>query len=436
MNHWVAETVHGDKVKAGSLDTTLDGKPVSLDVQQLRNHIPKHCLKPSLARSLTYVLHDLAIFIGLLALTLYLEARLSHENPLYRIMICYVLFPAMAGLPLTGLWVLGHECGHGAFSTNKFVSGVVGWSIHSALMNPYFSWRSSHGRHHQYANNMSTDLNYVPPQRDEYAELFRGKIDLNHMSEDAPIVVLLRIIMQQIIGWPWYLLTHITAGPNSAPKKSRGWWDNSHFLPNSSLFRTNEFWHIVASDVGIILASFAAYGLTQKYGLETVVWAYFLPLAWVNHWIVMITYLHHTSPNLPKYTPQAWTYLRGALATVDRDPGWLLRHSFHHIIDLHVIHHLFPRIPHYHAQEATDAIKPLLQGHYHVDRSSYFGALWTAFTRCQWVEADADQTAQSILHSGPGAHGEKSPQNISSVDEKGVLWYRPGPMPPPAVTMR
>ena len=59
----------------------------------------------------------------------------------------------------------------------------------------------------------------------------------------------------------------------------------------------------------------------------------------------MITYLHHTSPNLPKYTPEAWTYLRGALATVDRDPGFILRHSFHQIINLHVIHHLFPYVP-------------------------------------------------------------------------------------------
>jgi bifunctional Delta-12/omega-3 fatty acid desaturase len=57
---------------------------------------------------------------------------------------------------------------------------------------------------------------------------------------------------------------------------------------------------------------------------------------------VMITYLHHTSPELPKYTPEAWTFMRGALATVDRDPGFLLRHLFHHIVDLHVVHHLFP----------------------------------------------------------------------------------------------
>lgn len=282
------------------------------------------------------------MFLGLLMGAVYLDSRLEDKHSFYRIMLCYVVYRSLAGLPLTGLWVLGHECGHGAFSTDKFISNTVGWTLHSALMNPYFSWRSSHGRHHQYANNVSTDLNYVPPLRAEYAELFRGNIDMEHLAEDAPIVVLLRILIQQIVGWPWYLLTHITAGPNSAPKKSRGWWDNSHFLPSSSLFRHNEFWYIVASDVGIILMSMAVYSMAQRFGTWTIIWAYFIPLAWVNHWIVMITYLHHTSPDLPKYTPQAWTYLRGALATVDRDPGWLLRHAFHHIVDLHVIHHLFP----------------------------------------------------------------------------------------------
>jgi bifunctional Delta-12/omega-3 fatty acid desaturase len=157
--------------------------------------------------------------------------------------------------------------------------------LHSALLNPYFSWRSSHGRHHQFANNISTDLNYVPPMREEYKELFRGKIDLDHLVEDVPLVVLLRIVFQQAIGWPWYLLTHITAGPNSSPKKSRGWWDNSHYLPNSSLFRPNEFWHIIASDIGIACTGFAVYALGQKFGTSTIVWTYMLPVMWVNHWI-------------------------------------------------------------------------------------------------------------------------------------------------------
>jgi hypothetical protein len=45
------------------------------------------------------------------------------------------------------------------------------------------------------------DHNYVPPVREEYRELFRGKIDLDHLTADAPVVVLLRIVLQQLIGW-------------------------------------------------------------------------------------------------------------------------------------------------------------------------------------------------------------------------------------------
>jgi bifunctional Delta-12/omega-3 fatty acid desaturase len=303
MSEWITETVHGAKVKGGvslpssaphvdivshrlqSIEANVDGKNLTLDVQQLRNHIPKHCLTPSTFRSLAFVIRDLAIFCGILALALYLERRLGDDHQLARLLVCYIVYPCMAGLPLTGLWVLAHECGHGAFSTSTVVANSVGWTIHSALMSPYFSWRSSHGRHHQFANNMATDLNYVPPARDEYSELFRGRVDLEHLAEDAPVVVLLRILLQQLIGWPWYLLTHITAAPSSSPKKSRGWWDNSHFLPGSSLFRSNEFWSIVASDLGILMMCAVVYGLGQTYGARTIIWAYAIPLMWVNHWI-------------------------------------------------------------------------------------------------------------------------------------------------------
>ena len=48
---------------------------------------------------------------------------------------------------------------------------------------------------------------------------------------------------------------------------------------------------------------------------------------------------------------QEWSYLRGGLTTVDRDYGWL--NNIHHDIGTHVIHHLFPQIPHYHLIEAV-----------------------------------------------------------------------------------
>lgn len=138
------------------IETNIDGKPTRIDIQQLRNRIPPHCLHPSTVISLLYVAHDVAIFLVLLKVALYFEARLS-DPP--RLLLCYAVYPYLAGLPLTGLWVLAHECGHGAFSTNKLVAHPVGFIIHSALMSPYFAWRSSHGRHHQFANNIKTDLN-------------------------------------------------------------------------------------------------------------------------------------------------------------------------------------------------------------------------------------------------------------------------------------
>lgn len=142
-------------VKQG-IETDVDGKPTRIDIQQLRSRIPPHCLQPSTVVSLLYVAHDVAIFLALLQAALHLEARLS-DTP--RVLLCYAVYPYLAGLPLTGLWVLAHECGHGAFSANKLVAHPVGFVIHSALMSPYFAWRSSHGRHHQFANNLETDLN-------------------------------------------------------------------------------------------------------------------------------------------------------------------------------------------------------------------------------------------------------------------------------------
>jgi omega-6 fatty acid desaturase (delta-12 desaturase) len=49
---------------------------------------------------------------------------------------------------------------------------------------------------------------------------------------------------------------------------------------------------------------------------------------------------------------------------------------------------LFSRVPFYHAEEATDAIKPLLGDLYHRDDRSFMGQLWSSFTKCKFVEVD------------------------------------------------
>lgn len=102
--------------------------------------------------------------------------------------------------------------------------------------------------------------------------------------------------------------------------------------------------------------------------------------------IVAITYLHHTHPSVPHYAGQNWTFMKGALGTVDRSLGFVGRHFFHEIIDYHVIHHMFPKIPFYRAEEATMAIRPLLGPSYRDDKKeSFIFSLFRTFQRCKYV---------------------------------------------------
>ncbi len=60
----------------------------------------------------------------------------------------------------------------------------------------------------------------------------------------------------------------------------------------------------------------------------------------------MITYLHHTDPELPHYRQPEWNFQRDAAATVDRDfLGWMGRFFLHDVAHYHVVHHFFPKMP-------------------------------------------------------------------------------------------
>ena len=95
---------------------------------------------------------------------------------------------------------------------------------------------------------------------------------------------------------------------------------------------------------------------------------YFVPYLWVNHWIVLITFLQHTDPLLPHYRPAAFTFARGALSTLDRNllgeagpvMAWIGAAATHGISETHVAHHVSSKIPHYNAWEARDALRARL----------------------------------------------------------------------------
>jgi len=79
--------------------------------------------------------------------------------------------------------------------------------------------------------------------------------------------------------------------------------------------------------IGFMVA--ALWYMCQMYGWQATLLLYFQPYLWVNHWIVAITYLHHTHPDVPKYDNEAWTFIKGATATIDREIGWGARFFMH-----------------------------------------------------------------------------------------------------------
>ncbi|CAM1501307.1 Fc.00g104690.m01.CDS01 [Cosmosporella sp. VM-42] len=359
------------------------------DIQTIKNTIPAHCFEPSLVTSFYYVFRDLTMVAGLAWAALTFIPTI--EDPLYR-MAVWMAYGFVQGLICTGVWILGHECGHGAFSTNGTLNNVVGWFLHTFLLVPYFSWKFSHHRHHRFTGHMEKDMAFVPATQPKSSRLpWLSGIDLYELFEDTPIAQLVNLVSHQLFGWQAYLLFNVSAGKGSMQREETGlgsWLRVSHFDPLSAVFRPSEAIYIAISDIGLALMGTALYFAAQAIGTPTLVLLYAVPYFWVHHWLVAITYLHHNHPDIPHYSAEGWTFVKGALATVDREFGFIGKHLFHGIIEKHVVHHLFPRIPFYKADEATEAIKPLLGDLYHRDDRNFMGQLWSVFGTLKYVEND------------------------------------------------
>jgi fatty acid desaturase len=165
---------------------------------------------------------------------------------------------------------------------------------------------------------------------------------VSELVEETPLYTMLKLIGHQIAGWQLYLLFNFTAGPKSRRGKEEvSRFSQSHFSPFSAAFEENQAFDIFLSDLGLAITATGIWYAAQFLGWGTISLLYIAPYFWVHHWLIAITYLHHTHPQVPHYDNGTWTYTRGAMATVDRDFGFIGRNVFHRIIEDHVVHHIF-----------------------------------------------------------------------------------------------
>ena len=204
------------------------------------------------------------------------------------------------------------------------------------------------------------------------------------LLEDSPLFNLVELLIQQLLGWPLYLLFNVS-GQTHFPKYT------SHFSPNSVIFDKRHRGQVIVSDIGIALM-FVVLGLWAHMapgGWMDVFKYYVVPYLWTNHWLVMITYLQHTDARLPHYEASMWNFPRGALCTIDREwLGFVGPWFFHGIAETHVVHHVSSKIPHYNAWEATEALKARIGPHYMKSTENVFVTLWKTIRTCRFVEKE------------------------------------------------
>jgi omega-6 fatty acid desaturase (delta-12 desaturase) len=313
----------------------------------------------------------------------------------------WAAYSAVTGTVAMGLWVLAHECGHGAFSTDKKLQDAVGYILHSFLLVPYYSWQRSHAVHHKYTNHMELGETHCPEQYeapDTGAYGRRAKL-IESLGEENGIKVwgVIQLFLHLVVGWPGYLLIGATGGPD------RGM--TNHFYPEpltepknpkKELFKGNWKSKVYQSDIGIAAVVGSLIAWTACHGFGEVMALYGGPLLVVNAWLVLYTWLQHTDVDVPHFSYDDHNYVRGALHTIDRpydklDPWGAIDFLHHKIGSTHVAHHFDSTIPHYKAQAATDAIKEAFPQLYLYDPTPIPEALWRVSKGCTVVEKRDDK---------------------------------------------
>ncbi|KAF8525205.1 fatty acid desaturase-domain-containing protein [Hysterangium stoloniferum] len=365
-----------------------------ITLKELRDVVPKKAFEKSTARGVYYVVRSVALVFVFFALANSIDpsVRSSDIFPLAASLIrcwlwtVYWFFQSLAG---ASLWVLGTHisAGHGTLSPYKWLNHALGFTLHTFILVPYFSWRWTHRNHHKASALLERDENYVPRTRSQLklpAPQRSKKIDYNEIFEEAPICTLIKLIFMTLAGFQVYMVSNAMGSPSYPP-------GTNHINPWSPLFK-RKHWHLILlSDLGlgVMLGVIAISG--YQYGFAAVVKYYLVPYLFANHWVVILTFLQHSDPTIPHYRMGAWTFVRGSLATVDRPLlGWAGRFFLYNISHDHTAHHLFSNVPFYNLPLVTEAIKPILREQYSYDSSYTFHALWRSFTQCQFVEDDGD----------------------------------------------
>lgn len=290
-------------------------KPV-LDV------IPESCYERSTTRGMLIIGRDFAFY----GLALW---GLASTNNIFFLIPLWLL----AGLAVSGLFVMGHDAAHQALFDSKKLNDIMGRVTMLPSWHVTEQWIFGHNRvHHGFTLREGMDFVWHPLTVEQYNEL--GTLTrLRHKLEWGPF-------------------------------GSGAYYFREVWLNKMVLFTPPERWAKPMNRDRLIVAGFVLTTLVASLGFGGLgggIWLwvkmFVIPFLLFCQSIGWVVYVHHIAPEIRWWSRREWNRFRGQVegtTVLWGPPGWEL---FFHWIMVHLPHHVDMRIPCYRLPEAARAIQ-------------------------------------------------------------------------------
>ena len=283
--------------------------------------------KPSVARSTLQIVTSIGLFLAACA-AMYWSLHISY------LLTLALTIPA-AGL-LVRVFIVQHDCGHGAFFRSRRANDAVGLLCSVMTVTPYANWRRWHNCHHGSWNNLDRrqiafDIYSVCLTVDEYRALSAWR-RFKYRALRHPVMA--QLIIPPIVFLVLYRVPFDT--PKTWTRERRSvWWTNLAIAAvTGGLMLTFGVWQVLLVQVPVIALT-AVMGVllfSLQHRFDGAVWAR------QGDWDVTMASLQGSSYFK---LPRLLQWFTGNI-------------GFHHV------HHLSPRVPNYRLEACHEAI-PALQ---------------------------------------------------------------------------
>jgi omega-6 fatty acid desaturase (delta-12 desaturase) len=243
----------------------------------------------------------------------------------------------LAGLAVSGLFVLGHDASHGALVASRRANRLIAQVCMAPSAHVEAAWDLGHNRiHHGYTTREGFDFVWHPLTADQYRAL-------------GPIKKL-----QHRLEWSWL-------GSGAYFMRSV-WWDkmwryNAPGKRRNAIIRDKA---TLTTAVVLVVGGVATWAALTD-GLWAAIWMpiklFVVPFLLFVHIIGFTVYVHHVAPDIRWWPRKEWSQFKGQMesTTILKVPAVVNTLWFHNIF-VHVPHHVDARIPFHQLPTAAKAI--------------------------------------------------------------------------------